>query len=60
MLEIDIYHDESKEGGYWPGLLFVRSQRVRICWGLLETVRERTRWVNLVELGARGGQDVDS
>jgi hypothetical protein len=50
MLEIDIYHDESKEGGYWHGLLFVPRHAREDLLALLERVRERSGWVNPVEI----------
>jgi hypothetical protein len=52
----DIYHDESKERGYWHGFLFVPGTARKLLLDLLKSARTVTGYpheVHYVNLGAK-------
>lgn len=52
----DIYHDESKEGGYWHGFLLVPRKTRPLLLDLLKSARNITNYaheVHYIRLGAR-------
>jgi hypothetical protein len=51
-MEYDLYHDESKQGGYWHGMLLVPRATRKILLAHLENVRVNTRYSNPIELKA--------
>lgn len=45
-MEYDIYHDESKEAGYWHGILFVPRASLSEVLNHLEKIRKETRYTS--------------
>ncbi len=41
-MEYDVYHDESKEAGYWHGILFVPRRTRQVVLKHLSTIRHKT------------------
>jgi hypothetical protein len=48
--EVDLYHDESKQGGFWHGVLLVPDSARSVLLSRLATAREKTRFAHLVEI----------
>lgn len=47
-MDYDLYHDESKEGGYWHGMLLVPQDKKEIFLSYLEDIRKISKYSNTV------------
>jgi len=49
-MKYDLYHDESKEGGYWHGMLLVPQNKRDVILKLLSEIRDRTKYPHFIHL----------
>ncbi len=58
-MDYDLYHDESKENGYWHGMLLVPQLQKELFLNYLESIRKTTKYNNPIgikELDAKGNK----